>query len=88
MQVSIPSGGRTTVEGDEGNDLQKNSRVAITVALLANRNNSLKLYASTGVSTRIGSDFDTIGLAWQYRSGAADFSAYTKIIEKVFIFVI
>jgi hypothetical protein len=28
---------------------------------------SIKLYASTGVSTRFGNDFDTVGLAWQYR---------------------
>lgn len=63
------TGGRTTVEGVEGNDLQKNSRAAITVALPVNRNNSVKLYASTGVSTRFGSDFDTVGIAWQYRWG-------------------
>ncbi|MBS1224747.1 MAG: hypothetical protein H6R24_1425, partial [Proteobacteria bacterium] len=30
---------------------------------------SVKLYASTGVSTRIGTDSDTIGIAWQYRWG-------------------
>jgi hypothetical protein len=30
----------------------------------------LKLYAHTGVYTRTGTDFDTIGLAWQYRWGA------------------
>ncbi|MBS1223119.1 MAG: hypothetical protein H6R23_2739 [Proteobacteria bacterium] len=63
------TGGRATVEGVEGDDLQKNSRAAITVALPVNRNHSVKLYASTGVSTRIGTDSDTIGIAWQYRWG-------------------
>jgi hypothetical protein len=63
------TGGRTTVDGVEGNDLQKNWRVGLTVALPVNRHNSLKLYASTGVSTRTGSDFDTVGVAWQYRWG-------------------
>ena len=63
------TGGRTTVEGVEGDDLQKNSRAALTVALPVSRNHSVKLYASTGVSTRFGSDFDTVGLAWQYRWG-------------------
>jgi hypothetical protein len=53
----------------EGDDLQNNSRVGLTVALPVNRHNSLKLYASTGVSTRTGSDFDTVGVAWQYRWG-------------------
>jgi hypothetical protein len=63
------TGGRTTVDGVVGNDLQKNSRAGITVALPVNRYNSVKLYASTGVSTRTGSDFDTLGIAWQYRWG-------------------
>jgi hypothetical protein len=35
----------------------------------ATRHNSVKLYASTGVSTRTGSNFDTVGIAWQYRWG-------------------
>lgn len=63
------TGGRATVDGVGGNDLQKNSLAGITVALPVNRYNSVKLYASTGVSTRIGSDVDTIGIAWQYRWG-------------------
>jgi hypothetical protein len=63
------TGGRTTIDGVEGNDLQHNSRVGLTIALPVNRRNSLKLYASTGVSTRTGSDFDTVGVAWQYRWG-------------------
>ena len=63
------TGGRATVEGVEGDNLQKNSRGGITVALPVNRNHSVKLYATTGISTRIGTDSDTIGLAWQYRWG-------------------
>jgi len=34
-----------------------------------NRHNSIKLYASTNVVTRFGGDFDTVGMAWQYRWG-------------------
>ena len=63
------TGGRATVEGVEGDNLQKNSRGSITVALPVDRNNSVKLYATTGISTRIGTDSDTIGIAWQYRWG-------------------
>ncbi len=62
-------GGSTTLEGVEGNDLQKNTRLGFTFALPLNIHNSLKLYLSTGVSTRTGSDFNAIGLAWQYRWG-------------------
>jgi len=31
--------------------------------------NSIKLYVSTGLSTRTGSNFTTGGIAWQYRWG-------------------
>ncbi|MET0656663.1 MAG: transporter, partial [Steroidobacteraceae bacterium] len=63
------TGGRTTVDGTRGNDLQKNSRVGATLALPVNRHNSIKLHANSGVSTRTGSDFDSGGIAWQYRWG-------------------
>ena len=62
-------GGQTTVDGVTGNDMQRNSRGGVTVALPVSRYNSVKLYASTGVSTRTGSDFDTFGIAWQTRWG-------------------
>ncbi|MET0988750.1 MAG: transporter [Steroidobacteraceae bacterium] len=63
------TGGRTTIDGARGNDLQKNSRVGATLALPINRHNSIKLFANSGVSTRTGSDFDSGGIAWQYRWG-------------------
>ena len=63
------TGGRTTVEGVKGNDLQKNTRLGLTFALPVNRHNSLKLYASTGVFARTGSNFNTGGIAWQFRWG-------------------
>ncbi|MHC4694634.1 MAG: transporter [Planctomycetota bacterium] len=62
-------GGRTTVDGVRGDDLQENTRVGATLAIPMNRHNSIKLYASTGVSTRFGSDFDLVGIGWQYRWG-------------------
>jgi len=63
------TGGRTTIDGVKGDTLQENSRVGATFTLPVNRHHSIKLYASTGVSTRTGSDFDAIGFAWQYRWG-------------------
>ena len=62
-------GGRTTVDGEVGNDLQKNSRLGLTFALPVNMHHSLKFTFSTGVSTRTGTDFNAIGLFWQYRWG-------------------
>ena len=62
-------GGRTTVNGVRNDDVQKNSRTGVTLALPVSRKNSIKIYASTGVSTRTGSDYKLIGFAWQYRWG-------------------
>ncbi len=62
-------GGRTATNGIEKPDAQSNSRLGATLALPVNKNHSAKLYFSSGVSTRTGSDFDTYGLAWQYRWG-------------------
>lgn len=63
------TGGRTTVDGVAGDDLQKNSRAGVTVTFPVDRRNSIKLNASTGVSTRTGGDFNAVGAAWQYRWG-------------------
>jgi hypothetical protein len=63
------TGGRTTIDGVTGDDLQKTSRVGATLALPVNRRHSIKLYATTGLSIRTGTDFDAIGAAWQYRWG-------------------
>jgi len=62
-------GGQSSIDGVTGNDLQQNWRTGFTVTFPVNRNNSIKLYGSSGVSTRTGSDFDKLGFAWQYRWG-------------------
>ena len=63
-------GGRTTVDGLRNDDLQQNSRVGATLALPVNQNNSIKLFASTGIHTSIGNDYDLAGIVWQYRWGS------------------
>jgi hypothetical protein len=63
------SGGRTTVDGARNDDALKNSRFGAVLSLPIDRNNSLKFNASTGVTTRIGTSFDTVSVAWQYRWG-------------------
>lgn len=62
-------GGETTVNGVTGDTLRKNTRVGVTVALPVDRQNSVKLYGSTGVSTRTGDEYDGLGIIWQYRWG-------------------
>jgi len=62
-------GGRSTIDGIQSNDLQENWRVGGTLALPVNARNSIKLFASSGVSARTGNNYDQIGIAWQYRWG-------------------
>jgi hypothetical protein len=62
-------GGRTTIDGLEGDDLQRNTRAGVTLAVPVNRRNSVKITVSTGTSTRTGGDFDAIAAVWQYRWG-------------------
>ena len=62
-------GGQTSVGGVVNRDRESNSRAGLTLVTPVDRHNSIKLFASRGVSTRIGSSFDTFGVAWQYRWG-------------------
>ena len=63
------SGGRTTIDGVTRNDLQQNWRTGFTVAFPVNRHHSIKIFGNSGVSTRTGTDYDSLGIAWQYRWG-------------------
>ncbi|MDD1621448.1 MAG: transporter [Methylococcaceae bacterium] len=63
------TGGQSRVDGHQNDDNLENSRAGATLALPVNRANSIKLYYSTAISGRKGSDFDTTGIAWQYRFG-------------------
>jgi hypothetical protein len=59
------SGGTTTVDGVSKANLQRNSRIGATLSLPLVQGQSLKIAGSTGATTRIGADFDTVALAWQ-----------------------
>jgi len=67
LDATYDFGGRTTVNGMQNDDAMENSRFGATLALPVNRNYSIKLYASSGVSTRTGSDYKLAGAALQYR---------------------
>jgi hypothetical protein len=69
LDGSYISGGRTTVNGVRGDNEQTNTRAGLTLALPVDRQNSIKFSASTGISTRTGSEFSALGVAWQYRWG-------------------
>jgi hypothetical protein len=69
VSATYYTGGRTTIDGVLKNDLQQNWRTGFTLALPVNRKNSIKFFGSSGVSTRTGTNYDVIGIAWQYRWG-------------------
>lgn len=69
VSTTYYTGGRTTIDGVMKDDLQQNWRTGVTLALPVNRYHSIKLFGSSGVSTRTGSNFDSFGIAWQYRWG-------------------
>lgn len=62
-------GGRTTIGGVRSETPVNNSRAGATLALPVNRNNSIKLYASSSLHTSSGADYDLVGIVWQYRWG-------------------
>ena len=60
------TGGRTTVDDTRNADLQSNSRVGLTLSVPTTSRQSLKFTWTNGATTRIGADFITYGIAWQY----------------------
>lgn len=63
------TGGSSSVDGVSNHDFQENTRYGCTLTLPLNRNHSIKLNASNGGHTRTGSEYDAVGIAWQYRFG-------------------
>src|SRR4051794_40883145 len=63
------SGGRTKLNGVQNDTLQSNTRGGVTLAIPVDRNNSIKLYAFGGTTTRTGTTANSAGVAWQYRWG-------------------
>jgi hypothetical protein len=59
-------GGQTTVGGVENDDLQRNSRFGATVSIRLGAKSSLRIAASSGAITRIGGDFDSIGVTYGF----------------------
>jgi hypothetical protein len=63
------TGGRTELNGIGQHDLEENYRIGATLSVPLGRHESLKIYGSTGVWARTGSDFWLIGAAFQIRWG-------------------
>jgi hypothetical protein len=58
-------GGKATVDDGPPSSRLSNTRVGVTLAWPIGRSQSLKVAYSAGATTRTGTDFSTVGLAWQ-----------------------
>jgi len=70
LDLTYYAGGRTSVDGTLNNDLQQNSRWGATLGKSLDVRNSLKLYFNSGATARAGTNFQTVGVAWQHLWGA------------------
>lgn len=69
VNYTFYAGGRSSVDGVARDDRIENSRWGLTLTVPLDLRNSVKLYASTGVLARTGTDFDMAGIAFQHRWG-------------------
>jgi len=60
------AGGRTSLDGVAGADRQENSRVGMTLAVPLGGGHALKAAWAKGATTRLGQNFTTVGLTYQY----------------------
>jgi hypothetical protein len=70
LDATYYTGGRTSLNGRLDADLQNNSRWGGTYAYSLTRHNSIKLYFSSGLTARTGTEFQIYGIGWQHRWGA------------------
>jgi len=59
-------GGKYVNDGVDTDTELSNSRLGATFAVPINKQNAIKIYGNSGISTRYGTDFDGIGIVWQY----------------------
>jgi hypothetical protein len=68
VDATYYGGGQTTIDGEPGSE-PGNLRVGATLAFPIDKHNSVKAFASTGAYSRVGGNFTTAGIAWQFRWG-------------------
>jgi hypothetical protein len=59
-------GGETSANGVPAGDRKENSRIGLTLSLPAGKGHAVKLNYSRGATARLGSNFTTFGIGWQY----------------------
>ncbi len=59
-------GGKYSNDGVRADNALRNVRLGATLAYPINKRHAIKLYGNSGINTRYGTDFDAIGIVWQY----------------------
>jgi hypothetical protein len=60
------TGGRTSIDGDQNLDLQRNSRVGATFSSAIGGRQAIRMSVSRGAYTTIGADFTSIAFSYSY----------------------
>jgi Putative MetA-pathway of phenol degradation len=60
------AGGRTTIDGTQNFDLQRNSRIGATFSTAVARGHAIRMSVSRGAYTTIGADFTSIAVGYNY----------------------
>ena len=66
VNATFLTGGRTRVDEVRQANLQQTTRYGFTLSVPLSKQHSLKFAASTGAYSRIGADFNTFSVAYQY----------------------
>lgn len=66
VDATFYTGGQTTVDGVPKADLQRNTRYGLTLAVPVRKRSSFKLSWSRGLVTRIGGDFTSVAVGYQF----------------------
>ncbi len=69
FNFGIANGGETTINGDFKANPQRNARLGSTLSIPFAPHNSLKIVYTSGLVTRLGADFDSISVVYQYTWG-------------------
>ena len=57
-------GGTTSVNGGEDANPESNNRIGLTLGLPLSPRHSLRFVATTGVTSTVGNDYDTVSVSW------------------------
>lgn len=60
------TGGATIVNNGPPGERQNNSRLGVTLSLPVNKHQSVKIAFSDGVTARVGTNFNTVSVTWQF----------------------